>query len=161
MPNTTQDLSLSVKNRAKSALDDAASQAVQSSADSIIVPLSATDSQIVMHEASGVHLLLSLRDCSSDILDDEPSLRALTRLAAEATGATVLEITSHHFNPQGVTSLAMLAESHASLHTYPESNVVFWDCFTCGTSCDPELSVAVLVEALKPGSILKQLIARD
>lgn len=114
----------------------------------------------VTHEASGCHLLLTLKDCSPELLDDESKLRELTRLAAEATGATMLEICSHRFNPQGVTSLVMLAESHASLHTYPESNVVFWDCFTCGTTCNPELSVAVLVKALKPGSISKQVILR-
>lgn len=124
------------------------------------LPTSTANQVLVTHEASGCHLLLSLKDCSSEMLDDETRLRELTRLAAEATGATVLEICSHRFNPQGVTSLAMLAESHASLHTYPESKIVFWDCFTCGTTCNPELSVAVLVEALKPGSVSKQVILR-
>lgn len=116
---------------------------------------------IVVHEATGTHLLLTLRDCSLDVLNDELKLRDLIRTAAEATGAEVLEICSHRFNPQGITALAVLAESHASLHTYPESGVVFWDCFTCGSKCDPELSVPILIQALKPASITKETITRD
>ncbi len=113
------------------------------------------------HEASGRHLLLTLRDCSPDLLNDEHKLAELTAAAAEATGAKVLEICSHKFAPQGVTALAVLAESHASLHTYPESNVVFWDCFTCGTTCNPELSVGILVAALKAKVISKQIVGRS
>ena len=119
-----------------------------------------TSDEVVVHEATGTHLLLTLRGCSVDILNDEVALSELARSAAEATGATVLQICAHKFAPQGVTALAVLAESHASLHTYPESAVVFWDCFTCGTTCSPELSVQVLVQALKPTSINKQIVAR-
>jgi S-adenosylmethionine decarboxylase proenzyme len=115
----------------------------------------------VEHEASGIHLLLTLRDCDPSLLNDHARLRELTREAAEATGATVLEICSHQFSPQGITSLAVLAESHASLHTYPESSVVFWDIFTCGSVCKPELSIDLLVNALKPKTITKRLISRN
>ena len=112
------------------------------------------------HEARGFHLLLTLKGCDAEILNDQNKLEELTRAAALATGATVLEICAHKFKPQGVTALAVLAESHASLHTYPESNVVFWDCFTCGTECTPELSVPVLTTALKPESFSKEIIYR-
>src|SRR5271170_7731433 len=86
------------------------------------------------HESCGTHLLVTFKRCSSDILDNESALAQLTRRAALATGATVLKICSHQFTPQGVTAIAILAESHASLHTYPESGLVFWDCFTCGST---------------------------
>jgi S-adenosylmethionine decarboxylase len=119
-----------------------------------------TKQETVAHEARGFHLLLTLKGCDAEILNDQNRLEELTRAAALATGATVLEICAHKFQPQGVTSLAVLAESHASLHTYPESNVVFWDCFTCGTECLPELSVSVLVEALKPEFFSKEIIYR-
>ncbi len=112
------------------------------------------------HESSGTHLLVTLKGCSLDILDDENELVQLIRRAAESTGATVLKICSHQFAPQGVTAIAVLAESHASLHTYPETGVVFWDCFTCGTTCNPELSVPVLVDALQPKSITTQAVPR-
>lgn len=113
-----------------------------------------------IHEACGIHLLLTLRDCAAEILNDRYELGELVRAAALASGATVLETHSYQFAPQGVTAMAVLAESHASLHTYPESGTVFWDCFTCGNTCNPELTVEVLVDALKPGSINKQLVSR-
>jgi S-adenosylmethionine decarboxylase len=116
--------------------------------------------ETVTHEARGFHLLLTLKGCDTDILNDQNKLEELTRAAALATGATVLDICAHKFKPQGVTALAVLAESHASLHTYPESNVVFWDCFTCGTDCLPELSVPILVAALKPDFYSKEIIYR-
>jgi S-adenosylmethionine decarboxylase len=115
----------------------------------------------IIHEASGYHFLMRLSECSSELLNDEEALRTLVQNAALATGATVLQIISRRFEPQGITVLAMLAESHASLHTYPESNVVFWDCFTCGKTCKPELSAAILEESLKPASVHRQLIVRD
>lgn len=113
-----------------------------------------------VYESSGAHLLLTLSGCAPELLNDEGKLRELAERAATATGATVLQLASHHFNPQGVTVLALLAESHASLHSYPESGVLFWDCFTCGQECKPELSVHVLVQALRPTAIDEQLIRR-
>lgn len=111
-------------------------------------------------EANGTHLLLNLSGCSFDQLNDEETLRDLAQKAALATGATVLQVVSHRFSPQGVTVLILLAESHASLHTYPESGVLFWDCFTCGQDCKPELGVPVLVEALAPKTVSERLIRR-
>ena len=112
------------------------------------------------HEASGFHLLLTLKGCDPEVLNNQRLLEELTRSAAIATGATIMQICSQQFSPQGVTIIAVLAESHASLHTYPESNTVFWDCFTCGTECKPELSVSVLIETLKPQSFSKEIIYR-
>jgi len=121
---------------------------------------SAKQETAVVNPACGFHLLLTLRDCKADILNDQKGLEELTQAAAVASGATVMRVCSQQFSPQGVTAIAILAESHASLHTYPEFNTVFWDCFTCGTECQPELSIPVLVEALKPEIISKEIIYR-
>jgi S-adenosylmethionine decarboxylase len=115
-----------------------------------------------LHEAQGRHLLLTLSDCAQTILlNDMESLKALTHRAAEATGATILNICAQQFSPQGITVVAVLAESHASLHTYPEVGKVFWDCFTCGTTCDPQKSISVLEEALKPEKVTSDMIHRQ
>lgn len=114
----------------------------------------------IVYEAVGRHLLITLKGCRGDIINDEDKLREVATLAIEPTKATVLQVLSHRFSPQGVTVLLVLAESHASLHTYPESNVVFWDCFTCGETCDPEQSVSVLVDMLKPSVVEKQIVPR-
>ncbi len=114
-----------------------------------------------MHDATGQHLLLTLKRCESfELLNDEQQLIELAGRAAEATGATIMNVCSQKFSPQGITIIAVLAESHASLHTYPESGVVFWDCFTCGTTCKPEKSIAVLTDALKPGEVDQQVVHR-
>src|ERR1700677_4494868 len=105
----------------------------------LLEPAVKKDSAI--YEACGFHLLLTLKGCSAEILNDQNKLQELTLHAAQATGATVLQVCTHKFEPQGITTVAILAESHASLHTYPEAQTVFWDCFTCGTECMPELSV--------------------
>lgn len=125
-----------------------------------LTPQLVLGTEAVVHEAEGLHLLLTLSGCSAELLNNEQFLRDLTEQAAKATRATVLRVVSQKFSPQGVTVLAMLAESHASLHTYPESGVVFWDCFTCGDTCKPEASVACLVSALTPQKIQQQLVAR-
>ncbi|HEY9682825.1 MAG TPA: adenosylmethionine decarboxylase [Oculatellaceae cyanobacterium] len=114
----------------------------------------------VSYEATGTHLLLTLADCRADLINDADGLKAMVRRAAEATGATVLQIVAHRFQPQGTTVVAVLAESHASLHTYPESKTVFWDCFTCGTTCRPELSETVLAAALLPERVNKKVVLR-
>jgi S-adenosylmethionine decarboxylase len=115
----------------------------------------------VEHAASGSHFLLKLSGCAAEKLNSEVELKELAFKAAVATGATVLDVISRQFEPQGITVLVMLAESHASLHTYPEWGVVFWDCFTCGQTCKPELSAQVLEESLTPTNSDKQIIIRQ
>jgi S-adenosylmethionine decarboxylase len=118
-------------------------------------------SEAPVYEAQGKHLLLTLSGCASKLLDSEQYLRGVARNAAIAAGATVLQVFSHKFSPQGITVLVVLAESHASLHTYPESGVVFWDCFTCGHTCKPDRSAQVLIDTLIPTHIDKQIILRS
>lgn len=106
------------------------------------------------------HLLLTLSGCETGRLDDLPTLTRLTERAALATGARVLRVVAERFEPQGVTVVALLAESHASLHTYPEHGIAYWDCFTCGQGCDPAASVAVVSAGLQPTTTAQQLIER-
>ena len=113
------------------------------------------------HEPAGRHLLATLHGCPAAILDDETLLCEVVARAATATGATVLQIAVHHFAPHGITAMALLAESHASLHTYPERGLAFWDCFTCGATCHPEASLAILQAALEPTSITHEIVARN
>lgn len=114
----------------------------------------------VAHPATGKHLLLTLRGCDLSVLNEDEQLRTLVKSAALATRATVLQLVSQRFEPNGITVIAVLAESHATLHTYPEEGVVFWDCFTCGETCDPELSTAVLLAKLRPTNVEANLVAR-
>lgn len=97
---------------------------------------------------SGKHVLAELDGIDPHLLDDDEFLSAtLTSILTDA-GATVCQVMSHRFEPQGVTVLAMLAESHASIHTYPELGALFVDVFTCGDRADPEHAVQLLAAAL-------------
>jgi S-adenosylmethionine decarboxylase len=96
----------------------------------------------------GKHCILELYDCDPSKLDDEDFLRSAITQAAERAGATLLNLITHQFEPQGVTGLALLAESHISIHTWPESGYAAVDVFTCGDHTMPERACAVLSEQL-------------
>jgi S-adenosylmethionine decarboxylase len=89
-------------------------------------------------EAVGKHCILELYDCDRSKLDDEAFLRDTITTAARRAGATLLNLITHRFEPQGVTGLALLAESHISIHTWPESGYAAVDVFTCGDHTMPE-----------------------
>ena len=99
----------------------------------------------------GKHCILELYDCDSSKLDDEVFLRSAITQAAERAGATLLNLITHQFQPQGVTGLALLAESHISIHTWPEAGYAAVDVFTCGDHTMPEKACAVLSEELGSG----------
>ena len=96
----------------------------------------------------GKHLLLELYRCDYEKLNDESFLRCTLNRAAKLAKATVLDLISNKFEPQGVTAIALLAESHISIHTWPESNYSAVDIFTCGQNMLPELASQYLIEAL-------------
>lgn len=83
------------------------------------------------------HILFTLRGCDSALLDDEAHIRNALVNAASAANSTLLGIQSHKFEPQGVTAIAMLAESHISIHTWPEKGEAVCDAFTCGDHTNP------------------------
>ena len=86
----------------------------------------------------GKHCILELYDCDHSKLDDEAFLRTTITTAAKRAGATLLNLITHRFEPQGVTGLALLAESHISIHTWPENGYAAVDVFTCGDHTMPE-----------------------
>jgi S-adenosylmethionine decarboxylase len=94
----------------------------------------------------GKHCILELYGCDPARLDDEPFVRSAITNAALRAGATLLHLISHRFTPHGVTGLALLAESHISIHTWPESGYAAVDVFTCGDHTMPESACRVLVE---------------
>ena len=100
------------------------------------------------HAPVGKHCILELYSCSSRKLDDEAFLRSTITNAVQQAGATLLQLISHRFDPQGVTGLALLAESHLSIHTWPESGYAAVDVFTCGDHTMPEKACAVLAAEL-------------
>ena len=107
------------------------------------------------------HLLLELYRCDYEKLNDESFLRCTLNRAAKLAKATVLNLISNKFEPQGVTAIALLAESHISIHTWPESNYSAIDIFTCGQNMMPELASQYLIEALKAEEHFLRVIERN
>ena len=107
------------------------------------------------------HLLLELYRCDYEKLNDESFLRCTLNRAAKTARATVMNLISNKFEPQGVTAVALLAESHISIHTWPESNYSAIDIFTCGQNMMPELASQYLIEALKAEEHFLRVIERN
>lgn len=96
---------------------------------------------------AGRHLLLEL--WGAQHLADLPHIDKTLRAAIEASHATVLEVSLHHFTGGGVSGVAILAESHISIHTWPERRFAAVDIFMCGDT-DPYRALPVLREAFAP-----------
>ena len=100
---------------------------------------------------AGMHLLVDLWGASN--LTDPAAIDQALRAAAEAANATVLHGHFHHFGPDGgVSGVLVLAESHISIHTWPERDFAAVDIFMCG-ACDPYRSLPVLQAAFAPASM--------
>ncbi len=100
---------------------------------------------------AGTHLIIDLWDATN--LADPEHIDAVLREAAIATGATILHGHFHHFGPNsGVSGVLVLAESHVSIHTWPERDYAALDIFVCG-ACNPYLAIPVLKKGFQPGSI--------
>jgi S-adenosylmethionine decarboxylase len=96
---------------------------------------------------AGVHLIVDLYE--ADRLDDLDHIEETLRRCVSAAGATLLHLHLHHFEPNGgVSGVAVLAESHISIHSWPEASYVAIDIFMCGNA-NPDACVPVLREAFK------------
>ena len=107
--------------------------------------------------ALGKHLLLELKDCDKEVLNDLSFLKSILLAAAGEAGATVLGESFHQFNPHGVSGVVIIAESHLVIHTWPEYAYAAVDIFTCGDTVQPEMAAEMLIRKLgaKNHSILE------
>jgi len=88
--------------------------------------------------AMGLHLILDLFACDRAVLDDEGAIRAMMIEGAKRSGANVIGERFHKFEPQGVSGVVILAESHLAIHTWPEHGFAAVDLFTCSAHLDAE-----------------------
>lgn len=100
---------------------------------------------------AGMHLLIDL--WGAENLDDLEITETALRESALAAGATILHCHLHHFSPNGgISGVLVLAESHISIHTWPERGYAALDVFMCG-ACDPYKSIPVLKKYFKPDNV--------
>jgi S-adenosylmethionine decarboxylase len=98
--------------------------------------------------ALGKHLLLELKGCDREVLNDISFLREALLAAAVGAGATVLGESFHQFKPQGVSGVVIIAESHVCIHTWPEYGYAAADIFTCGSTVHPEKVAETILDKL-------------
>lgn len=117
-----------------------------------------------MHEAPSVvgrHCIFELQEGNPILLNDENFIKNALISAAEAAGSTLLQVVTHKFDPQGVTGFALLAESHISIHTWPEHCFAAIDSYTCGEHTNPESACRSLKDAFESRYGSMQLINRS
>lgn len=113
-----------------------------------------------MTKKLGTHIILELWDIQyNDRLDDMFFLQNVVRTAVDATKTTLVEIESHKFSPTGLSCIAILKESHISIHTWPDLNYAAVDIYTCGNEAEPENAIDVFVVLL--GAKHKKIISID
>lgn len=95
----------------------------------------------------GWHVLADLHGLDAGVLNSVSHLRSLLETGVARSGATLIKTLDFKFEPFGVTVLMLLAESHVSIHTYPEEKRAFFDAFTCGDTCDPERILRTFCDA--------------
>ena len=112
-------------------------------------------------ENIGRHCILELYQCDHEKLNDEAFIRTTITSSAKIAGATLMNLVTHSFKPQGVTGLALLAESHISIHTWPEIGYAAIDVFTCGDHTMPEKACKTLFNDFLAKNFSFKNIARE
>lgn len=110
---------------------------------------------------NGRHLILDLYECDSGILDDYEELQRLLETSLVMANATILRIIGEKFKPQGVTLLALLAESHASVHTWPCEGYCAIDLYTCGDKTQTHRAAEFLKKKLKAKTTEQKELVRS
>jgi S-adenosylmethionine decarboxylase proenzyme len=113
-----------------------------------------------MCDALGRHVLLELSGCPFTLLNDIGFIRLSFLEAARRAEVTVLSENFNMFNPQGVSGVLVIAESHISVHTWPEYGYAAIDVFTCGDNALPDRAVEFLTGVFRPSESRNYVIRR-
>jgi len=106
------------------------------------------------------HILFTLKGCPYGLLDDEAHILNVLANAAQLSESTLLNVSSHKFSPCGVTAIALLAESHISIHTWPENGLAVCDVFTCGEHTNPRSGATYMYEAMGATDLVSEIFTR-
>lgn len=105
------------------------------------------------------HVIIDLWGCDPEAIRDPAYVLETLKLAADATGATVVHQYVHDFNGDGASAVCVLSESHISCHTWPQSGFVSADSYTCGL-CDPAKAVPVIEDRFRAKKAVIRIVDR-
>ncbi len=111
-------------------------------------------------ETRGTHIVCELSGCSYELLTDVARVRRIMESAAREAKAEILNVTFHRFEPQGVSGVVVIAESHMSIHTWPEFGYAAVDFYTCGDHTDPRRACEYAAQRLGAKSMLTTEVKR-
>lgn len=105
-----------------------------------------------MH-ALGRHMLLELFECNSEAINNLEFVKEVMIEAAKRAQATIVDTVFHEFNPCGISGVVVIAESHLSIHTWPEYCYAAVDIFSCGDVLQPQVAADYLIEQFGAGRV--------
>ncbi|WP_448382921.1 adenosylmethionine decarboxylase [Desulfosoma sp.] len=108
----------------------------------------------------GKHLIVELYDCDFGLINDVSQVEKILVEAVAISKATIVQPVFHQFSPHGVSGVVVIAESHFTIHTWPEYGYCALDIFTCGELIDSDASLDYLKQAFKAGSLSVMEIKR-
>jgi S-adenosylmethionine decarboxylase len=108
----------------------------------------------------GRHILAEYFHCNKDILNDPIHIEKLMIAAAKEANATILSVSVRTFEPFGVSAVVIIAESHLSIHTWPEYGYAAIDFFTCGDEADPWKAHLFLTKELESKKTTEKEVLR-
>jgi S-adenosylmethionine decarboxylase proenzyme len=111
-------------------------------------------------KALGTHILAEYKDCDIEIINDIQKVERAMIDAAKISGANIIGSSFHRFEPQGVSGIVMISESHLAIHTWPEFRFAAVDIFTCGENVRPDLACEHLKMVFKTDNIISKTLQR-
>jgi len=111
-------------------------------------------------KALGRHFILELSHCSSEVLCSLTKVREYIVEAAKRANAHVLKVTFHKFSPHGISGVVVIAESHLSIHTWPEEGYAAVDIYTCGDTTTPETACEYLAQMFEAKNVKLTVVNR-
>ena len=109
----------------------------------------------------GKHYLVEMSGCDSGLINNQAYVKNSMLDAAKLSGANIVADVFHQFNPQGLSGVVVIAESHFAIHTWPEHSCIAIDIFTCGPLMKLELAIKHLETAFKSKAVKTKIIDRE
>ncbi len=103
-----------------------------------------------MEDPLGIHYIIELYGCNPEILDNIEKIEETLNYSADIAGATIINSKFHKFSPQGVSGVVVIAESHLSIHTWPELGYAALDLYTCNLKMDIDKALEHIKETFSP-----------
>jgi len=123
-------------------------------------PANSEGSNCGLNKEFGSHFIIELVNCSPDRLKRVKDVKQIMRQVIQKSKTALVEASYHQFQPEGVTGMILIRESHIAIHTWPEESYAAADIFTCGQEMDPYIAIEVMKDMFEAMEVRYQTIKR-